>query len=375
MSGTIRQRGRNSFELRWQAAGKTRTATVRGTKTEAKRELTRLLAETDQGVAPAVSARLTFSAWFDQWLEMARGEVRPVTADRYEAAVRLYLAPALGAIRLRDLSPRDIQAAFTKWAASGLHRGVGGLARSTLGLLRKILNAALQRALELELIGRNPMTALRKRLPTGAAPEAKVIGAEAIAALLSRAKGTPYRPAILLAAACGLRRGEACALKWRHVDLATKELRVEEARVPARRGIVTGKTKSGRSRTVRIPEFALDLLRQHRVAQAEQLLKLGIRLDGDTYVCAHTEGSPINPMSLSAWCRSNSPIGYHGLRHSHASLLLAGGTLIKVVSNRLGHANAALTFVDLCALAAGRGSGCRRADQRGTVRQQFVAVL
>ncbi len=128
-----------------------------------------------------------------------------------------------------------------------------------------MLHAALQRALELELIARHPMAALRKRLPTGAAPEAKVVGADAVAALLDRASGTPYYSAILLASACGLRRGEACGLRWRNVDFEVKELTVTEARVPASRGIATGATKSGRSRSIRIPEFALALLRQHRV--------------------------------------------------------------------------------------------------------------
>jgi integrase len=86
------------------------------------------------------------------------------------------------------------------------------------------------------------------------------------------------------------------------------------------------------------------LLRQHRVAQAEQLLRLGVRLGDDDYVCAHADGSPLNPMSLSAWCRRNSPIGFHGLRHTHASLLLGNGASIKAVSSRLGHASATMTL-------------------------------
>jgi integrase len=342
--GHIRQRSPGSWELRYRAGGKTRTATFRGAKREAERELRRLMAEADRGVAAAAPARLTLAEWLSQWLEITRGEIRPITSDRYEAAVRLYLVPALGTIRLRDLSPRDIQAAFARWTTAGRYRGTGGLARSTLGLLRKTLHAALQRALELELIARHPMAPLRKRLPTGAAPEAKVIGAEAAAALVDRAVGTPYHSAIVLAVACGLRRGEACGLRWRNVDFDAGELHVDEARVPARKGIATGKTKSGRSRSIRIPEFALALLRQHRVFQAEQLLKLGARVDGNVHVCARADGSPINPMSLSAWCRANSPIGFHGLRHTHASLLLNGGASVKAVSSRLGHSSAALTL-------------------------------
>jgi integrase len=345
MSGHIRQRSTGSWEVRYRAGGKTKTTTFRGGKREAEKELRRLMAEADRGIAATAPARLTVGEWLNQWLGIAHGEVRPITYDRYESAARLYLAPALGAIRLRDLSPRDIQTAFTGWTTTGRHRGgAGGLARSTLGLIRKTLHAALQRALELELIARHPMAALRKRLPTGAAPEAKVISVEAVAALLDRARGTPYHSAILLATACGLRRGEACGLRWRNVDIDAGELTVMEARVPARRGIATGATKSGRSRTVRIPEFALALLRQHRIAQAEQLLRFGARLGDEAYVCAHADGSPINPMSLSAWCRTNSPIGYHGLRHSHASLLLGSGASIKAVSARLGHANAAMTL-------------------------------
>jgi integrase len=126
-----------------------------------------------------------------------------------------------------------------------------------------------------------------KPVVPGAAPEAKVIGSDAVAALLERAAGTPYHSAILLASACGLRRGEACGLRWGNVDFAAKKLTVAEARVPARRGIATSTTKSSRSRAIHLPEFALALLRQHRVAQAEQLLRLGARLGDDDYVCAH----------------------------------------------------------------------------------------
>jgi integrase len=165
------------------------------------------MAEADRGVAAAAPARLTVAEWLRQWIEITRGEIRPITSDRYEGAVRLYLVPALRTIRLRDLSPRDIQTAFTRWTTAGRYRGTGGLAKSTLDLLRETLHAALQRALELELIGRHPMAPLRKRLPTGAAPEAKVIGTAEVAAALERAAATAYHPAILLASACGLRRG------------------------------------------------------------------------------------------------------------------------------------------------------------------------
>ena len=208
------------------------------------------------------------------------------------------------------------------------------------------------------------MAALRKRLPTGAAGEAKVIDATAVAALLDRARGTPYHAAILLASTCGLRRGEACGLRWGAVDLDAAALTVAETRVPARRGIATGTTKTGRSRSVAIPAFAVAVLRQHRLSQAEGLLSLGVRLGDDAYVCARDDGSPLNPMSLTAWCRANAPIGFHGLRHSHASLLLGNGASVKTVSSRLGHASAAMTLSVYAHLLPGADEdAARRIDE------------
>jgi hypothetical protein len=64
----------------------------------------------------------------------------------------------------------------------------------------------------------------------------------------------------------------------------------------------------------------------------------------DAYVRARAVGSPINPMSFSARFRTNSPIGYHGLRHRHASLHLADGASFDELSSRLGHTDTAMTL-------------------------------
>jgi integrase len=340
--GHIRQRSPSSWEIRYQRGDRTFTKTVRGTKSEAQRTLRSLMVEHDKGIAATAPAKLLVADWLQQWLRLAAADVRPITRERYEDAVRLYLKPALGHIKLRDLAPAHIQAAFSGWFTSGRHRGEGGLARSTLGLLRKVLHAALQRALELELIARHPMAALRRRLPNGKAPEAKAFDVDAASALLDEVAGI-YRPAVLLAVACGLRRGEIVALKWRNVDLNGATITIAEATVPLRRGTQTGKTKSGRARTVTMPEFAVAELRQHRVAMAERLLALGVKLTRDHTVVSDELSRPVNPQVLTAWCRRHFG-KLHGLRHSHASHLLGAGVNIKAVSSRLGHASAALTL-------------------------------
>ena len=91
-------------------------------------------------------------------------------------------------------------------------------------------------------------------------------------------------------------------------------------------------------------------LRAHRARQAEELLRLGIRLDDDSFVVAQYDGRPIQPRSLTHnWVRiiGNTAlprIRFHDLRHSHASQMLAAGVHPKVASERLGHSTIGITL-------------------------------
>ena len=91
-------------------------------------------------------------------------------------------------------------------------------------------------------------------------------------------------------------------------------------------------------------------LRAHRARQAEELLRLGIRLDDDSFVVAQHDGRPIQPRSLTHnWVRiiGNTAlprIRFHDLRHSHASQMLAAGVHPKVASERLGHSTIGITL-------------------------------
>jgi integrase len=339
--GSVRERGKDRWELRWRdGARRLHTATVSAKSERDARKQMATLAAAPQANAPA---KMTCAAWFSQWLDIARGEVRPVTWEKYEQVTRLYLSPALGAIKVRDLSPAAIQTAFATWVTGGRHRGPGGLAKSSLGLLRKVLHASLQRAVELEVLHRNPMEPLRRRLPNGRAPEVKVMDAAATIELLERVDHPTYAPAVWLAAGCGLRRGEIIALRWRSIDFAGGRITIAESTTPLARGVTTGKTKSGRTRTITAPAFVIDRLKQHRLALAEQMLALGLRLGPDQHVLLQANGEPANPVSLTHWCKVTFG-KLHSLRHGHASQLLNAGVNIKAVSARLGHNSATMTL-------------------------------
>lgn len=105
--------------------------------------------------------------------------------------------------------------------------------------------------------------------------------------------------------------------------------------------------KSGKSRTVALPALAIEELRRWRVAQAEELLRLGVRVDDDWHVITKTDGEPIQPRSLTHVMSDflkEWGVTLHGLRHAHASHLLAAKVHPKVVQERLGHSSIAITL-------------------------------
>lgn len=94
----------------------------------------------------------------------------------------------------------------------------------------------------------------------------------------------------------------------------------------------------------------IEELRRHRIVQAEEQLKIGIRPDENSFVNAQVDGSPLKPLSLThEWTRllaetSLPKIRFYDLRHSHATQLLAAGIKPRIASERLGHSTIGITL-------------------------------
>jgi len=97
-----------------------------------------------------------------------------------------------------------------------------------------------------------------------------------------------------------------------------------------------------------LAELPAALLR-HKAEQAKARLMLGAGYQDNRLVCAAADGRPWNPNSFSHNCasflhRAGSGVGFHGLRHTHATQLLRQGVHPKVVSERLGHSTVGITL-------------------------------
>lgn len=150
---------------------------------------------------------------------------------------------------------------------------------------------------------------------------------------------------------CGLRRGEISALKWERVDLDSGILRIEESVEQMNDGTVRIKEpKSGRSRTVALPASVRDQLRAHKLKQAEDQLKIGVRVTNESFVAALEDGSMMRPTFLThEWVKVIKGtrlrrIRFHDLRHAHATHMLKAGVHPKVASERLGHSKIGITL-------------------------------
>jgi integrase len=346
MTGHIRARSAGSYELRYQADGKTITKTFRGGKREAERELRRLLSLVDNNRHPNDPDRLTVAQWLARWLLIIKPEVAAQTWVNCETAVRVHLIPALGAIQLARLAPGDLQQFYSAI-------GAGTLMASSARRVCSIFNTAITRAVELRLIAANPGDVVRKRMPRREAPTAiAVLDHLQCAQLLAAARPTDIYAPILTGLATGMRRNEILALQWDHVDLVAGEVHVDESVVHIR-GVTTRKApKNGRSRNITIPAEVVAELRRIRREQAEALLALGVRQDGSTPVCMRgADGTIRSPYSLSdAFTalvkRAGLPAcNFHTLRHSHASELMRAGVPVNVAAARLGHSDGGMLLL------------------------------
>src|SRR5271165_6849016 len=188
MTGNITRRGTHSWRLKFEGGerdpltGKRRTryATVRGTKKDAQRELTRLLAEIENGTAVDPS-RVTVAEHLRGWLDTA-GNLAPKTLERYRQLAERQIIPHLGATPLQKLRPARVHDWHGTLLKSGGAEG-RPLSARTVGHAHRVLHRALERAMRLEIISRNVASVIPP--PAVEAEEVAILGAAEIGDVLA----------------------------------------------------------------------------------------------------------------------------------------------------------------------------------------------
>ena len=271
-----------------------------------------------------------FYKYYERWIRIYKeGAIRDVTMKKYEITL-VWLRKLVPQLSLCDLNRITYQKLLNDYAA--VHE------RQTTMDFHHQLKAAILDAVDDGMIERDPT---RKAIIKGKTPRAKKIkylNQFELPTLLSSLKLPPqinWDWLILLIAKTGMRFSEALALTPKDFDFARQSLSVERTwDYKGKGGFMPTKNKSS------VRKIQLDW---QTIIHFSELIK-GLPEDEPIFIRGRVFNSTVNSI-LARHCKDqNIPvISIHGLRHTHASLLLFAGVSIASVARRLGHASMTTT--------------------------------
>ena len=400
--GHIRQRG-NSYQVLVYAGidpvtGKPHRLSASTTdEKEAERILRRLIHEVEEQTHARTKA--TFADALDAWLQVH--DVEQNTLAGYEANIRRYIKPALGAVpvgritaqmleqfyaQLRRCRTRCRGRARIEHRQNGPHecRAVqhrrppgrppaGGypahdcvamgcrvvecaphvcrpLSPAMIRQIHFTISAALSAAVRWDWIKANPADVARKpRLP---APQPDPPSPEEAARILASAweQDDDWGTLVWLTMVTGMRRAELLALRWNDVDLAEGVLEIRRSYVHVGGYGVEKDTKTHRMRRIALDAETVDVLRAHRERYEAASRAVGVEPTDNAFLFSYDvlHGRPCNPHGVShRYTEMCAHLGIdthlHELRHYSATELLAAGVDLRTVAGRLGHSGGGAT--------------------------------
>jgi len=302
-------------------------ASKQPTYNEARRMLLQIEAQIARGEAGVAEPRskITVAELCEQFLSAPHPRAKSETSYRRLARSELRrILPFVGAIRLDKLRRRDIEAARDALS----RRFKPNTVRSSL----RPLGAALTWAVGRELLSQNPM--LQMERPRSQYSDER-LSVEEASALLAEAKrqATGSRRAqalyigVSLALRLGLRRGEVFGLRWEDVDLKSGRLTIARS--------FESLPKNSKPRTLPIPSALLPDLRDWSTLLTHR---------GKVVPTGANCRVGLARLLADAGCKPLSR-GWHGLRHTFASIFAEQGGSVLALKDMLGHSSLAMSLV------------------------------
>lgn len=348
--GSIRERSPGVWQLRLKHGDRLLTRTVHGTRSDATEELARLRLDAPKIAAkPTEAATATVGDLFDAWwasptVAAAGSDKAENTLSTISAAVRNWIDPYLGHIRLAKLTGRDIERMVAAMQSKGLKA-------TTIQRYVATLNTMLEQAVDWGWLDVNPRR--RAKLTPAKHRQIEPPSTLAVQLILRRVDDGWHGPhadtlptLLHLLAHSGIRKGEACGLQWGDVNWTAGHIVVQRnISQSARSGVVVGPTKNKRPRVVPLaPEMMdrLNRLYQRRAAEGP--------VERTRWVFGRDGGRKVLTPNALAAAYADVPeaagvrLNLHGFRHWHATHLLDLGIPVRTVQERLGHSAASITL-------------------------------
>jgi len=339
-SGWVGQRSDGRFEGRIRSDDGSRKSFYGKSEKAVGDQITAYLRNPDKSHDPE---NLMVGQWLDQWLKIVKADpdVRLSTYNLYSNMVKKHIKPRLESIRLAKLARADVYEMLDNIKTK---KGKGDRTRQ---LAHSVLHRAIQVAFKRDKVTRN-IVALVDKPSAEKKPKMFLKSEEEIRKFREAAVGSRYRALYVTALDTGMRQGELLALKWDGVDLQRGLIHVGATltRDENKKLVPTPpKTKSSR-RSVTLANTTVNLLREHEKAQmaSKRGLSAWVFPNEDDYGPTCKDGF-LRKELLEVAKRAGVPgLSFHGLRHTHATMLAALGVNIKATQERLGHSTTRMTL-------------------------------
>jgi integrase len=314
--------------------------TIHGSFREVQRFLNLKLQQRDNGRVsrPAV---MSLNQLLDQWLTtVVKARVRMRTFKDYEALLKLYIRPALGCRLIGTVSQIDIQNLYAQMFERGL-------SARTIEYANAVLHSAFRQAVRWKMLAEDPCVGVD--LPRMMRQEMEALSVDECRRFLEIAEKSKWFALFALALTTGMRPSEYLALKWSDIDWQRGTASVCRTIQVSRSSWTFDDTKRKRSRRiVKLQNFVLKALRELREKQDS---------DGEGNCSAAHElifvspaGLPLKQRTVKREFRNLLAIAgirsvrLYDLRHTAATLGIAAGVSVKVISDQLGHASISFTL-------------------------------
>lgn len=278
------------------------------------------------------TSKKTVAMFAEQWKRGRLSRLKPSSQNTLETSWRVHVEPKWGARRVGSIRASEVEDWITEL---GETLGSQSVRRCVF-----VLSAVLAIAERDGVIHRVQSRGLQ--LPAKVAKEPRYLSHQQVE-LLAESAGD-WSTLMHTLAYCGLRWGEATALRVRHINFLRRRIRIQDNTVLVRGVYVTGTTKGDKPRETPVPAFLLPLLAKHCEGRTPNDRVFGNGTAPMTYP-HRTTGWFTKAVAAAQTADETFPaITPHDTRHTAASLAIASGANVKVVQEMLGHASAAMTL-------------------------------
>jgi len=357
-AGSIRKRSDGTWECRYtngyDSNGKLIRKSVYGkTADEVAKKLREITSQIDSNtfIQPQ---KMSLSEWAEIWLSEYCLNVKPGTLKEYTDVCRTHIIPALGKIKLCNLSAHDVQRFINRLGRTESAKTHRPLSAKTIKNIHGTLSKCLSECVRIKYITDNPANGCI--LPKVTRGKIHALEPDEIQLFLNEIESDRYSHIFYIAINTGMRISEICGLRWSRVDLETGKVKVD-CQMLVDRGTGTkrelGATKNGKTRSFILPPSVTDRLKQVKRDQTLSKLQAGALWDNKLdLVFTNETGGEVQQRTLEKhFKRIMQAIGcgdkgyvFHDLRHTFTVECIRAGVDVKSLSSMLGHSSVAFTL-------------------------------